>query len=81
MNEKITIIGGSGFIGTNLCRHLANRNQDFEIVDLKMSREFPEACKIGDVRDIKSLRDAVTGQIIWHRREWPGISGISRANA
>ena len=64
MKKKITIIGGSGFVGTNLCRKLSVKQQDFEIIDLKMSNQFPDKCKIGDVRDIVSLRATVTGDII-----------------
>ena len=50
MAKKITVIGGSGFVGTNLCRQLSLKQQDFEIIDLKMSNQFPEKCKIADVR-------------------------------
>lgn len=64
MAKKITVIGGSGFVGTNLCRHLAIKQQDFEIIDLKMSNQFPDRCKIGDVRDIETLRVNITGNII-----------------
>ena len=64
MVQKITIIGGSGFVGTNLCRQLALKQQDFEIIDIKVSNQFPEKCKIADVRDIKSLRNAITGDIV-----------------
>lgn len=64
MVKKITVIGGSGFVGTNLCRHLSSRQMDFEIIDLKMSREFPDKCVIGDVRDLRSLRDAITGDVV-----------------
>jgi nucleoside-diphosphate-sugar epimerase len=62
--SKITVIGGSGFVGTNLCKKLFERQQSFEIIDLKKSREFPDKCKICDVRDIKALRSSVTGDII-----------------
>jgi nucleoside-diphosphate-sugar epimerase len=41
MAKKITVIGGSGFVGTNLCRTLALKQQDFEIIDLNVSRDFP----------------------------------------
>lgn len=61
---KITIIGGSGFVGTNLCRQLAAKQRNFEIIDLKMSNQFPEKCKIGDVRDIESLRRSITGDVV-----------------
>ncbi|MDA9052930.1 NAD(P)-dependent oxidoreductase [Planktomarina temperata] len=64
MAQKITIIGGSGFVGTNLCRQLHLKQQDFEIIDLKMSHQFPEKCKIGDVRDIDALRQTITGDVI-----------------
>lgn len=64
MVKKITIIGGSGFVGTNLCRALALRNQEFEIIDLVESKQFPEFSKIGDVRNVQSLRDTITGDIV-----------------
>lgn len=64
MSKKITIIGGSGFVGTNLCKHFLAKQIEFEIIDLKMSRQFPEYCKIGDVRDRDNLKDLITGNII-----------------
>jgi GlcNAc-P-P-Und epimerase len=66
MAEKITVIGGSGFVGTYLCRQLELKKQDFEIIDLKMSNQFPERCKIADVREIDTLRDKITGDLIVH---------------
>lgn len=64
MTKKISIIGGSGFVGTNLCRQLSRKQKDFEIIDLKMSKQFPENCKIGDVRDIDSLYNTISGDIV-----------------
>ena len=64
MAKKITVIGGSGFVGTNLCRQLALKQQDFEIIDLKMSNQFPEKCKIADVRDAETLRNSITGDVV-----------------
>ena len=64
MAKKITVIGGSGFVGTNLCRQLSLKQQDFEIIDVKMSNQFPEKCKIADVRDVNSLRGAITGDVV-----------------
>lgn len=66
MVGKITIIGGAGFIGTNLCRLLTENQCDFEIIDLKESRQFPEKCKIGDIRKIESLRELITGDVVVH---------------
>jgi len=64
MSKKITVIGGSGFVGTNLCRQLALKQQDFEIIDLKMSSQFPDKCKIADVRDADTLRETITGDVV-----------------
>jgi nucleoside-diphosphate-sugar epimerase len=64
MAQKITVIGGSGFVGTNLCRQLSLKQQDFEIIDLKMSNQFPEKCKIADVRDAETLRKTITGGVV-----------------
>ena len=64
MVKKITLIGGSGCGGTNLCKLLSFKKQDFEMFDLKMSKQFPEFCKIGDVRDIESMRNTITGQVV-----------------
>ena len=64
MPKKITVIGGSGFVGTNLCQQLRLKQQDFEVIDLKMSNQFPEKCKIADVRDADTLRKTITGDLI-----------------
>ena len=64
MAKKITVIGGSGFVGTNLCRQFALNQQDFEVIDLKMSNQFPNKCKIADVRDADTLREAITGDVV-----------------
>ncbi len=64
VSKKITVIGGSGFVGTNLCQTLADRQIPFEIIDIKQSQRFPEKCKIGDVRDLQSLREAITGDVV-----------------
>ncbi|WP_293445466.1 NAD-dependent epimerase/dehydratase family protein [Planktotalea sp.] len=64
MAKKITVIGGSGFVGTNLCRQLSLKQQDFEIIDLKMSNQFPEKCKIADVREAETLRNTITGDVV-----------------
>ena len=66
MSKKITVIGGSGFVGTNLCRQLALKQQDFEIIDLKLSNQFSEKCKIADVRDAETLRKTITGDVVVH---------------
>ena len=85
MAKKITVIGGSGFVGTNLCRQLALKQQDFEIIDLKMSNQFPEKCKIADVRDVEGLRQTITGDVVInlaavHRDDVRDTSEYQRTN-
>lgn len=85
MIKKVTVIGGSGFVGTNLCRNFDENQQDFEIIDLKLSNQFPDKCKIGDIRDIQSLRDTITGDLVVHlaavhRDDIRDISEYQRTN-
>jgi nucleoside-diphosphate-sugar epimerase len=59
--NKVTIIGGSGFIGTRLCTRISRRNDlNFSIVDVEQSITFPHATILADVRDLNSLRTAIT---------------------
>lgn len=62
----ITIIGGSGFLGTRICQSLEDESIDFEIIDLKLSKRFPEKSKIADIQNLSALRDAITGSTIIH---------------
>ena len=39
MAKKIKIMGGFGFVGTNLCRQLALKHLGFEVVDITMSNQ------------------------------------------
>ncbi len=60
----MTVIGGAGFVGTNFCQLLSDKQIAFEIVDLKVSGRFPEKSKIGDVRYIASLRSIEPGDLV-----------------
>ena len=62
--SKVTVIGGSGFVGTNFCQRLADNQISFEIIDLKISQRFPGNSKKADVRNINSLRKTITGDVI-----------------
>jgi GlcNAc-P-P-Und epimerase len=64
LTRLVTVIGGSGFVGTNFCQLLADKQVPFEIIDLKVSRRFPEKTKVGDVRDIASLRATISGDVV-----------------
>ena len=56
--NNITVIGGSGFIGTRLCSRI-KKNSNFVIFDLNQSSLFPGETKIGDVRSTEDLRDHI----------------------
>lgn len=64
LKKLVTVIGGAGFVGTSFCQLLSDKQVPFEIVDLKVSVRFPEKSKVGDVRDIASLRSAVSGNVV-----------------
>jgi len=55
----IKVIGGSGFIGTRLCKRLTNADKKFRIIDKAKSNTFGELWDKADVRDIESLRDTL----------------------
>jgi nucleoside-diphosphate-sugar epimerase len=40
------------------------KQKDFEIIDLKMSNQFPDKCKIADIRDAETLRETITGDVV-----------------
>ena len=47
----ILIIGGSGFIGTRLCKRLWTTKSNFSIIDKQISKTFPEKCSEIDICD------------------------------
>ncbi|MEV4883008.1 NAD-dependent epimerase/dehydratase family protein [Chitinophaga ginsengisegetis] len=53
---NITIIGGSGFIGTNLMKKLEKDKYTFENLDKVTSTSYPSQTKIADVRESASLK-------------------------
>ncbi len=57
---QVTIIGGSGFIGTSLARRLVGKGDiSLNIIDLAQSRAFPDLTKSGDVTRIESFETLV----------------------
>jgi len=56
---KLTIIGGSGFIGSRLCQRLSHAGINFTIIDKNPSKFFPDKVSIADIRDYKALSQAV----------------------
>ncbi len=53
---KINIVGGSGFIGSCLCRRLTRRSDlEIKVFDKIKSSFFPNISDIGDIRDVNEL--------------------------
>jgi nucleoside-diphosphate-sugar epimerase len=56
----INVIGGSGFIGSALCRRLHNsKSVPFRIIDKNDSLFFSENVEIADVRNVSSLEEVI----------------------
>ncbi len=51
----LTIIGGSGFIGTRLSNQLKSQNIDFKIVDIQKSEIHSKQWEFGDVTKPETL--------------------------
>ncbi|CFV22438.1 NAD-dependent epimerase/dehydratase family protein [Yersinia pseudotuberculosis] len=61
---NIAIIGGSGFIGTNLAKIFIDDNLRFSILDKVKSNVYPEKWVYCDVTDRVSLQEALEGHDI-----------------
>jgi nucleoside-diphosphate-sugar epimerase len=60
-SQKIAVIGGSGFIGSNFCADLWHAGHYVSIADIQPSRAYPDFCKHADVTDVNSLTAALDG--------------------
>ena len=59
--QKITVLGGSGFLGSHLCDILSNKGYYVKIFDLKKSRKLKKKQKmsLGNIMDKKKLSLAI----------------------
>lgn len=62
----ISITGGSGFIGSNLSKRLAQRQLHFTVLDRRDAPLFPEHRIECDICDIEALRRTLQGETIIH---------------
>jgi nucleoside-diphosphate-sugar epimerase len=64
--KTVSIVGGSGFIGTRFSQRLSRNSQiKFQIIDKSCSQTFPEKTKIVDIRSLNGMKDALgTGDVI-----------------
>ncbi|QTN38509.1 NAD-dependent epimerase/dehydratase family protein [Cryomorphaceae bacterium] len=58
---KISVIGGSGFIGTYLIKRLRGLGQDVVNIDKSMSTTFPEITTLANVQDTELIETALVG--------------------
>ncbi len=63
-HPTVCIIGGSGFIGTELTAALLEAGHSVRIVDLNPRGRFATLTLKADVRDIEQLRTAIEGEVI-----------------
>ncbi len=59
MRALLSVIGGSGFIGTRLCERLVCSDINFQILDKASSSAFPSQTVLVDVRCLEELRSHV----------------------
>ena len=64
MNVKITVLGGSGFIGSSLLTCLSAIHRDIENIDIATSSQCEEIYQWGDIRKFESLNNAVAGKTV-----------------
>jgi nucleoside-diphosphate-sugar epimerase len=58
--KNVTVIGGSGFIGSRLCSILEKDNVNFSIIDKKIREKYSHKTVIADIRLIDDLRRSVS---------------------
>lgn len=58
---NISVIGGSGFIGTHLVKKLLQAGHTVTILDKVRSEAFPELSQLGDVRKIDDVLKSLAG--------------------
>jgi GlcNAc-P-P-Und epimerase len=61
MSGLVVLVGGSGFIGTNMVPLCLAAGYRVRIVDIAPSKAFPELHVAADVRDVGQLREACEG--------------------
>jgi nucleoside-diphosphate-sugar epimerase len=58
--KNISVIGGSGFIGTSLLRRLQKNDLlDSKIIDKAPSNTFPDLVTLSDVRSVEQLKESI----------------------
>lgn len=61
MRNKVAVFGGSGFIGSRLCKRLKSAGVDFCILDVQKSESFPDNWIFSDITKTESIDPALEG--------------------
>ena len=62
--KAVSVIGGSGFVGTYFCNVLMSAGIPFKILDLSLSKSFPNQSSICDVRVKSDLEREIIGDVV-----------------
>ena len=64
---NITLIGGSGFVGTRLLGLLGEQPEKYTLrnIDKRQSHFFPHVTQLADVRDAEALREKSQDRTSW----------------
>ena len=61
VNRSISILGGSGFIGTRLAELLIGQRKSLRIGDIRRSQAFPNSWTRCDISALDQIREAIRG--------------------
>lgn len=62
--KKVSVIGGSGFIGSQVCELLNAAEIQFEIIDIKPPEKYLNKYKYADVREKTQLAEMISGSVV-----------------
>ena len=79
-NKKVSVFGGSGFMGSHLCDMLTDQGYNVTIFDKKKSEFLKKNQKmiIGNILDVDKVRNAIKGSKFVYN--FAGISDIEYSN-
>lgn len=61
MTGIVAVVGGSGFVGSRLCRRLKAAGRQFRIIDIAPSFDFPELVVRADITNLADLTNSLNG--------------------
>ena len=77
--DKVTVIGGSGFMGSHVADELTNRGYDVTIYDVVPSPWLKKNQKMveGDIQDLKTLQNCIRdSKYVYH---YAGVADIGES--